>query len=222
MEEKSKPKPPVAAAQQSRSQRTQAAILNVVRKRLHDGTFDETSVQDIVSEAGCSVGAFYGRFANKAAALFRFYDNNCTELERQVSEILDPARSNSLAALLGEFTAAIVDKTFSGAAILRADTLRSEMVEGSAFMVRAQTMNAIVLEDIERCLDARKKEFNKTPGKETALFVLALVGGLSRDAVLNGASLVESSRRIDANRFKHELTDAVSGYLGIRGSESTA
>jgi AcrR family transcriptional regulator len=211
-----KSKPPVAVTQQSRSQQTQAAILGVVEKRLRDGSFDQTSVQDIVSEAGCSVGAFYGRFANKAAALFRFHDDNCTKLEEQVSEVLDPTRSASLATLLDEFVATIVNRTFSSAAILRAKTLQATTDDDSPFINRTREMNDHVQKAIKRCLIARKKEHTKTPSDETALFVLALVGGLSRDAVLNGARLVKRPGKLDARRFKRELNHAVQGYLGVQ------
>jgi AcrR family transcriptional regulator len=211
-----KSKPPVAVTQQSRSQQTQAAILSVVEKRLRDGSFDQTSVQDIVSEAGCSVGAFYGRFANKAAALFLFHDDNCTRLEQQVSEVLDPTRAAALATLLEEFVDTIVDRTFRSAPMLRANTHQMTMAVDGPFLNRTRDMNAHALKAVRKCLVARKKEHTKSSSDVTALFVLALVGGLSRDAVLNGARLVKRPGKLDARRFKRELNDAVMGYLGVR------
>ena len=206
---------PVKVTKQSRSQRTQAAILAIVEKHLREGTFDEVSVHDIVSDAGCSVGAFYGRFSNKAAALYHFYELSCSELEELTSGILDPTRNATLTSILTDFVIAIVNRTFGGASIIRSNTFRAELVDGSPFMERARKMNARVAGKILQCLAARQHEFERESDESTALFVLALVGGLPRDAVLNGASLFKRPRGFDSKRFKRELTETVVGYLRI-------
>lgn len=52
---------------QARSRATRDRLLAVGRDLLDRGAFDETHVADIVRDAGCSVGAFYQRFADKEA-----------------------------------------------------------------------------------------------------------------------------------------------------------
>ncbi len=219
MKPKPRSKSPVNAPRQTRSTRTQEKILAVVEKHLRAGTFDRVSVQDVVTEAGCSVGAFYGRFANKAAAVYYFYDVRCTSLEKNVEAVLDPKRPEPLADLLAEFTRTVVRRTFDYAAIIRSDALRIASGPANPFTRRARDLNARLQRALQRCLHARSDECSVTASDETALFVLALVGGLSRDAVVNGGRLVESAGTFGAERFTRELTLAVTRYLGVRPPE---
>ena len=211
---------PVTAPQQHRSAQTQKRILDVVEKHLLGGTFDDITVQDLVSEAGSSVGAFYGRFANKAAAMYRFYCDRCHDLEDQVTAVLDPDRAESLAELLEIFTKTVVHRTFAYAPIIKSDALRLATESDGPFALRARKLNTHLLVTLKSCLDARQGEMAHRAGHETALFVLALVGGMSRDAVVNGARLIEDSGEFNAELFARELHRAVSGYLGVVAAEN--
>ena len=72
----------VNAPQQRRSAETQRRILDAVAAILAKGRYHDATVQEIVGLARCSVGAFYGRFKDKNAALYMFYDERCRELEK--------------------------------------------------------------------------------------------------------------------------------------------
>lgn len=211
---------PVTAPQQHRSAQTQKRILDVVEKHLLGGTFDDITVQDLVSEAGSSVGAFYGRFANKAAAMYRFYDDRCHDLEDQVTAVLDPDRAESLAELLEIFTKTVVHRTFAYAPIIKSDSLRLATDTDSPFTLRARELNTRLLNTVRRCLDARQGEMTHRSSHETALFVLALVGGMSRDAVVSGGRLVDDPGKFNAELFARELNRAVAGYLGVTARKS--
>src|SRR5258705_12978911 len=54
-------------AKQTRSRVTRDRLLAAGRQLLDQDAFDATSIADIAVEAGCSVGAFYHRFADKEA-----------------------------------------------------------------------------------------------------------------------------------------------------------
>lgn len=54
-----------AAPLQSRSRRTFAALVVAAETLLDERPFDEISIQAICAAAGCSTGAFYGRFRAK-------------------------------------------------------------------------------------------------------------------------------------------------------------
>ena len=54
-------------AKQARSRVTRDRLLAAGRRLLDQGAFEATSIADIASAAGCSVGAFYHRFADKEA-----------------------------------------------------------------------------------------------------------------------------------------------------------
>ena len=57
----------VRPARQARSRMTRDRLLAAGRHLLERGAFEATSIADIAAEAGCSVGAFYQRFADKEA-----------------------------------------------------------------------------------------------------------------------------------------------------------
>ena len=57
----------VLPAKQLRSRVTRDHLLAAGRQLLNQGTFETTSIADIAGRAGCSVGAFYHRFADKEA-----------------------------------------------------------------------------------------------------------------------------------------------------------
>jgi AcrR family transcriptional regulator len=57
----------VLPAKQARSRETRDRLLAAGRQLLHRGAFEATSIADIAGDAGCSVGAFYHRFADKEA-----------------------------------------------------------------------------------------------------------------------------------------------------------
>jgi AcrR family transcriptional regulator len=55
------------AAKQARSRVTRDRLLAAGRRHLDRGGFEAISIADIAVEAGCSIGAFYQRFADKEA-----------------------------------------------------------------------------------------------------------------------------------------------------------
>jgi AcrR family transcriptional regulator len=55
------------AAKQARSRVTRDRLLAAGRRLLDQGGFEAISIADIAIEAGCSIGAFYQRFADKEA-----------------------------------------------------------------------------------------------------------------------------------------------------------
>jgi AcrR family transcriptional regulator len=55
---------------QDRSMQTMNQILDAASELLEERLFEEISIAEIVARAGCSVGAFYGRFKDKSALLF--------------------------------------------------------------------------------------------------------------------------------------------------------
>ena len=206
---------PVNEPKQRRSAYTQEKILSVVERHLLDGTYEDISVQDIVRESGCSVGAFYGRFANKAGAMYHFYDGRCQELEKLVADVLDPSRGAPLSVLLQEFVHIVVYRTFSYASIIRSDVLRVSTGADNSFSSRARDLNAVLLASLLQCLSAREAELSHKASHENALFVLAMVGGLARDAVINSDRIVKDSGGFTLDSFIVELERAVNRYLGV-------
>jgi len=59
----------VQPAHQERSQRTLALLLDAAEAEIREKGFDDASVAQIASRAGCSVGTFYRRFRDKNALM---------------------------------------------------------------------------------------------------------------------------------------------------------
>ena len=206
---------PIIRATQERSHHTQSCILDVVEKRLSDGSFDDATVSELVADAGCSVGAFYGRFTGKAAALFDIYDRSCEQLEKQAVRLLDSDRDDSLAEQLEAFTMLVVRRTFASAGLLRSAAFRRELETESAFSERAEVFNACLLALLERCLRAREDEMAVQADRRTAIFVLAMIGGMSRDAVIHGNRMSGKRPAFGIASFGRELSYAVLRYLQV-------
>ena len=82
----------VRQGQQTRSQRTQAALLDAAEELFSEKGLDGTSVSDIADRAGCSVGAVYHHFSDKKAMLFALFDRLAAEFDATTREAVDPAR----------------------------------------------------------------------------------------------------------------------------------
>jgi AcrR family transcriptional regulator len=208
-----KQEPAVRPAMQKRSAATRDAILNVVEKMVVAGEFETATVQDIVREAGSSVGAFYGRFADKSAVLFSFYDARCQGLEVRVAEILENDRGAPLWSVLSRFVGMSVLHTMDNEPFLRVSQKHFTGDPQSPFTRRARQLNSRLYAMLRRLLDERRAEHAHPEPETAALFVLALVGGLTRDALLTGQKI--SNRDMYAEAFLGELKRAVAGYLGI-------
>ncbi len=64
----------ITPPQQNRSQQTMNKIMDAAAALLETKSFDELTINEIVAEAGCSVGAFYGRFKDKETLLHALDD----------------------------------------------------------------------------------------------------------------------------------------------------
>lgn len=203
----------VRPAKQARSRATRDAILKVVAELVMSGKFESASVQDIVSASGCSVGAFYGRFSDKTAALYRFYEQRCAELETHVAELIVPDGPDHLETQLDAFIEHLVANTIAHAAFLHASRQYFSTTKETPFVQRARLLNGRLYGQILPLLRARTEEFTHPNAESASLFVLALIGGLTRDGLLTGAAL--TTRKIESGPFIAELKRAVFGYLGI-------
>ena len=82
----------VREGQQSRSQKTQAALLDAAEELFGKQGIDATSVADIAADAGCSVGAVYHHFKDKQTLLYALVERMVKESNAMAETALDPAR----------------------------------------------------------------------------------------------------------------------------------
>ncbi len=208
-------KSPVRAPQQNRSEQTFNRILKAVTKLVAKGAYDDATVSEITRQAKCSVGAFYGRFSDKDAALFAMYDARCEKLEAMILPIFEEglAKRAPLAKTLSRFVDCLIDHTFANAAFIRAQGFLSSAKSSEPFWARAKEMNGAFYNALHQLLVEKKGEMSHSDPKTAALITLSIVGGLPRDAVKTGVRLVDPGIK-SASAYKAEIRRVVLGYLG--------
>jgi AcrR family transcriptional regulator len=82
--------PNVNEPRQRRSRETRDRLLQATRELLEERTFEDLTIQQIATRAGCPVGAFYGRFGGKEAILPQLLQMHYAEVEREVSTAFRP------------------------------------------------------------------------------------------------------------------------------------
>jgi AcrR family transcriptional regulator len=160
---------------QARSRATRKRILKVLAKALDDQTIDRLTVADIARQAKSSVGAFYGRFADKAAALDALYADRMEALVELLTAANEEARRHrDVHRWIGELAAACLAHAIANRTLLVRIAGRTGDLAAPPEPFQdhlSQTISAL-----------RIKPPHFAP--VAADFLLRLVLGLSRDAAL--------------------------------------
>lgn len=192
----------VRPAMQARSRATRQRILKVLAKALEDQSIDTLTVADIARQAKSSVGAFYGRFADKAAALDALYADRMEALVQSLTAANEEARRHrDVHRWIGELardclTHAIANRTLLVRIAGRTGNLASPPEEFQVHL--SQTIAAL-----------RIKPPHFAP--VAADFMLRLVLGLSRDAALFQPELQDDETA--RNAFAADVQKAALWYL---------
>lgn len=78
----------VVPVQQARSEATYQALINAGRTAMEEHRFGEMTIAGLARSAGASVGAFYGRFANRQAYFSAIQETVVAEEEARVNRFL--------------------------------------------------------------------------------------------------------------------------------------
>ncbi len=194
--------PGVRPAMQARSRATRERILKVLEKSVLDNSIDALTVADIARKAKSSVGAFYGRFADKAAALDALYSDRLESLtENLLLANQEARRHRDVHRWIGQLAEACVGHGLDNRALL-------SRLAGRAVDL-AQPSERLA-EDLSKTLTVLKI---KPPhfALPAARFLLTLLMGLSRDAALFQADLQvnDAARRA----FTSDIQKAALWYL---------
>jgi AcrR family transcriptional regulator len=124
---------------------------------LAEKPFDEASVAEIARRAGASVGAFYGRFADKEALLDCFNERFFRVARASCDEFFDsaPWRAASLEDSVARFVSLLVCSHRRHCGVLRALALYVRGRPEPQFRARADAHNQYVLERVQAHLLSR-------------------------------------------------------------------
>jgi len=181
----------VRPGRQSRSQKTQASLLEAAATLFAEKGIEATSVADVAAAAGCSVGSVYHHFRDKQTLLYAVFDRMGQEFRATTREALDPERweGASVAHLLRSFLAFSIEVGRDRPAFKRAGIVAAQ--SDPALREHYQELRAELYEGIRDLLLARADEIgHPEPGLAVA-FVLDQLGSmlqtrLEGDAVPTG------------------------------------
>lgn len=204
----------VFAPKQERSQQTQERLLQATRELLEETVFEELTIQQIATRAGCSVGTFYGRFKNKEAVLPLLLRTHYAETEEEIDRVFAAERWRG--ASLDKRVNAVVEHVASIAVrqpgLIRTLALRNyQRPETIPASIRASAQR-ILGRLGEVLLEARREIRHPSATTAVEVGLLMVATSLRERIVLTGATH-SSTLSLDPKRLIEELEGALLAYL---------
>ena len=199
---------------QARSRATLDRLLAAAVELLAERRFERSPVSEIVARAGSSVGAFYTRFADKAALLHHLDERLFEGVREQWDTFLDPRRWQGVPAaeIVSQLVHLLVRKRRRNRGLLRALALYARDRPDPRFLARAERLTAHAQRRWRSLLLARRHELGHPRPARAIRTGLYMVDAAIREAVLFPE--VAPLHLSDA-ALARELTDAYLAYLRI-------
>jgi len=166
--------------QQRRSRRTLQRILDAAAQLLETRSFEELTVAEVVAEAGCSVGAFYGRLGSKEALLDALDERYFGELRSALDAFLDSetVRSGSLHEVLDRLAGTLFELHDRQRGLLRALILHARVHRAPAFESREEALWAQVPRVTAKLMRFRNQLAHANPEQVIVLALLQMLYSL--------------------------------------------
>lgn len=191
-------------SQQTRGEKTQAALLDAAEELIVERGMDGTSIADVAKRAGSSVGSVYHHFKDKKALFYALFHRMTQVMADQTKQAADPARwegatvrdllEGYLAFRLQQRRDAGVSKAATALVMADDPALKSHMAEIK--LEGSQALLGLIL--------ARSSEINHPKPEFIVAFVIdqinAMLYALS-DPYQKKSALVE----FDDETFKQEI-----------------
>jgi AcrR family transcriptional regulator len=205
------------APKQRRSEATLGRLVDATRRLLVQNSFDDITIQEIVSEAEASVGAFYARFSDKEALLEHLREAVGREADEEAERALASRdwESAPLELVARELVRGLVRQHRAHTGTLRALASRSISSGHAAAPGGGAGLRPPALAEL---LKRRRSEIAH-PNPDVAVHLgLSMVTSAVRDRVLFpelSAAGAAVSPVTDAV-FIEELSGAFLGFLGVK------
>jgi AcrR family transcriptional regulator len=204
--------PTLPRARQKRSRDTLRRILDAFEAALGEHLFDEITVGDLCTRAGCSVGSFYGRVESKDALLEQLRLRIFADAQSALARLCAPefAASRSLSTLVTAQVQALVGFHLEHRGAIRALVVQARRAQ--PFSERAQAFNAVVL---RRVADSwlLHRDAIRHPEPELAVEQAALMAaGYLRESILF-RELWPTTVALDATAWSEQLHRFVLSFL---------
>ena len=174
------PKPHLRPPHQNRSRRTLDRILDSAARLLESRSFEELTVLDVVSEAGCSVGAFYGRLRDKEGLLHALDERYFAELDAALHGFVtsQSVEVGTLAEVLEELASMLMRFHTRQRGLLRALILHARVHRSPAFESREESLWKQVPLLAERLLRHRGEVDHGDPERAIVFALLQMLYAL--------------------------------------------
>ncbi len=134
---------PINQPQQARSQRTMTRMLDAAEALLEEKSWSELTIQEVVSRAGSSVGAFYGRFNDKDGLLHALDERYFVDMIAQIEAAVAQPRwaSMTLAETITALAQLIVALHSRKQGLMRTLILQARLINDPRFREREARLN---------------------------------------------------------------------------------
>ncbi|MEM9562404.1 MAG: helix-turn-helix domain-containing protein [Actinomycetota bacterium] len=204
----------VRPGQQTRSQRTQQALLDAAEELFAKQGVDATSVAEVAERAGTSIGAVYHHFRDKKALLYALYDRLAQSYEATTAEAVAPARwegATIVDILHGYLTFALAsERDRPGFKRVGLEASRIDPALGEHFDKLRSELNRGLTELI---LD-RSDEIGHPDPKLATAFVLDQISAMLRIRLHGARAATQLGRRAD-KVFVAEALRSACAYLEL-------
>lgn len=205
----------VREGQQTRSQRTQQALLDAAADLFAEHGVDATPVADIASRAGCSVGAVYHHFRDKKTMLYALVDRLTEETLATTRIAVDPARWQGarIADILQGYLQFMLGDGRKTVAVKRA-TMEAGRIDPAMEEHLAKLHNELNA-GLTRLIKARRSEIGHPKPDMAIAFVLDQLAAMIKTRTIELPGMTLAFRRAD-KAFIEEALRSVCSYLQIQ------
>jgi AcrR family transcriptional regulator len=204
----------VQPPQQQRSRKTMDQILDAAEVLLGEKNFDDLSINDIVEKAGCSVGAFYGRFRDKEALLHALDERYFADFIAEGEQVLtlsqwDGKSAEDIVRAVLEF---LVTSYSRQRGLLRTLSLRARLRDDARFQARERQAWTL-FQKLQELLLERSAEIPYSNPEIVIKFGFQTVFYSLREFILWGDMIGGIS--LSPEQVVSELTRIYLDYLGV-------
>jgi len=202
-------------SKQTRSEKTQAALLDAAEELIVEKGVDGASVTEIAKRAGSSVGAVYHHFKDKTALRNAVFHRMTSEIDNTNKQAADPARWRDASAreMIEAFISYRLHQTKAGGMSKRATALAmADDPDLKAHMAEIKREGNLRLLDL---LLTRRKEIKHSDPEFAAAFVIDQLSAMfyaRTDPYQKASALTDCSDE----EFKAEALKWATVVLGLK------
>ena len=210
----------VDATRTSRRRATRDRLMDAAVELLLEGSFDQKPLEAIARRAGCTVGAFRGRFADKEALLRAVHERFVSEAAATADAVLAIERWEgcSIPAIIRETVAFSIQLYRERENMLRAFLVRTGTDED--YRKRSLALGQQIGELLRKLILARRRELLHPAPAIAAEFSARLIHSLLQARTLSGDHGETGSIKLTDEEVTTELVHAVLAYLGVFSTDT--